>query len=234
MDISSFLDIEHKDLVYLSVRDRDVVTGDVIAAAFDMMGGEKLFLKNTDTESVEVELEPTKPYEESLGDFMDSLYHSEFETEQDPNQKDPPPKKKDDKGRFSSLSKEITFYKNIKSIRNFPAADDEEPAAAWWRDIGEPLGLVRLSLMAKKYLAMFASSAIAERLFSRGGRVCTKLRASLDPKTVRRILLCHDNMHLLRKGRSWADFKAWLIENLPYLNKLSSRKATKWRHSATK
>jgi hypothetical protein len=46
-----------------------------------------------------------------------------------------------------------------------------------------------LSLMARRYLAIPASSAPVERTFSIGNNVITKSRNRLDPKTVKRTVL---------------------------------------------
>lgn len=51
--------------------------------------------------------------------------------------------------------------------------------------------------LARRYLAIPASSAPCERLFSTGGRVLEKRRASLKPETTRCIVFLHDNLHLL-------------------------------------
>ena len=50
---------------------------------------------------------------------------------------------------------------------------------------------------ARRYLAIPATSAPCERLFSTGGRVLEKRRAALKPDSVRDIVLVHDNIHLL-------------------------------------
>ena len=46
-----------------------------------------------------------------------------------------------------------------------------------------------LSRLARRYLAMTATSASVERLFSVAGQVVTTKRARLDPSTVREMML---------------------------------------------
>lgn len=50
---------------------------------------------------------------------------------------------------------------------------------------------------ACRYLAITASSAPCERLFSTVGRVLEKRRASMKPETARSIVFLHENRHLL-------------------------------------
>ena len=50
---------------------------------------------------------------------------------------------------------------------------------------------LKLALMARDYLAIPASSAPSERLFSKGSNMDTKKRGSLNPETIQKaIALC--------------------------------------------
>jgi hypothetical protein len=51
--------------------------------------------------------------------------------------------------------------------------------------------------LARRYLAIPATSAPCERLFSTGGRVIEKRRASLKPETAKAIVFLHENLNLL-------------------------------------
>ncbi len=51
--------------------------------------------------------------------------------------------------------------------------------------------------LARRYLAIPATSAPCERLFSTGGRVLEKRRASLKPETAKAIVFLHENLGLL-------------------------------------
>jgi hAT family C-terminal dimerisation region len=53
--------------------------------------------------------------------------------------------------------------------------------------------------LARKYLAIPATSAPVERLFSTGGRVVEKRRAALKPSTAKEIVFIHDNISLLNE-----------------------------------
>ncbi len=65
----------------------------------------------------------------------------------------------------------------------------------WWKNHEKIYPL--LSQMAKSYLAIFASSADVERLFSTAGQIVSPLRTSLRPSKVEKILFCHRNIDRL-------------------------------------
>jgi hypothetical protein len=67
--------------------------------------------------------------------------------------------------------------------------------ADWWREHEKIYP--RYANAARRYLAIPATSAPCERLFSTGGRVLEKRRASLNPSSVRDIVIVHDNIYLL-------------------------------------
>jgi len=57
----------------------------------------------------------------------------------------------------------------------------------------------RLAALARKYLCVQPSSAAVERVFSVSGNIVTKRRASLAKDTIEDLVLCHDNIDLVRK-----------------------------------
>jgi hypothetical protein len=61
----------------------------------------------------------------------------------------------------------------------------------WWKGQSEDLPL--LAAVARKILAIPATSASSERLFSSGGNVMTNQRTCLDPQTVEKLVFYHDN-----------------------------------------
>ena len=65
----------------------------------------------------------------------------------------------------------------------------------WWK-IKEAT-YPRHAALARRFLAIPARSAPCERLFSTGGRVIEKRRASLKPSTAKGVVFLHENMHLL-------------------------------------
>ena len=66
----------------------------------------------------------------------------------------------------------------------------------WWKVHEESLPL--LSNLARKYLAIPASSTKSERVFSAGGNVVTAKRTSLEPGKVEALVVINKNKTLLR------------------------------------
>jgi len=54
-----------------------------------------------------------------------------------------------------------------------------------------------ISILAGKYLAIAATSAPCERLFSDGGNVVTEKRNKLHSETIRSLMFLHNNSDLL-------------------------------------
>lgn len=65
----------------------------------------------------------------------------------------------------------------------------------WWR--GNENVYPAYAKLAKKYLAIPASSAPCERLFSVAGSVLTKRRAALSPASTRSIVFVHEHINIL-------------------------------------
>ena len=61
----------------------------------------------------------------------------------------------------------------------------------WWKQ-KEPL-FPRVARLARKFLALPASSAPSERIFSKMNAVVDKRRASLDPDRVERLVFIKEN-----------------------------------------
>jgi hypothetical protein len=70
-----------------------------------------------------------------------------------------------------------------------PVKDDD--ILAWWKQKAH--AYPRLSSLARKYLAVPATSAASEIVFSMSRKVVTDLRTSLKPETVRQLLFIHYN-----------------------------------------
>ncbi len=62
----------------------------------------------------------------------------------------------------------------------------------WWKTHQKLFPV--LAQMAKTYLAIFASSADVERLFSVAGRVVSPLRTSLSSSKVEKLIFLHRNI----------------------------------------
>jgi len=66
---------------------------------------------------------------------------------------------------------------------------------AWWtsqKDI-----FLRLSLLSKTILAIPATSAPSERIFSTAGLTVNAKRSSLAPSTVDKVVFIHENAHFV-------------------------------------
>ena len=84
---------------------------------------------------------------------------------------------------------EKTPYRNLT-----PVGRKLDPLK-WWK-LNETTYKAH-SILARRYLAIPASSAPCERVFSTAGRVIEKRRASLKPDTAKAIVFLHENFHLL-------------------------------------
>jgi hypothetical protein len=65
----------------------------------------------------------------------------------------------------------------------------------WYKEIGHQFPMV--ARLARRLLAIPASSAPAERIFSVSGNVITKKRARLDPDTARHLVFLHGSWQLV-------------------------------------
>ena len=66
-----------------------------------------------------------------------------------------------------------------------------ENVLGWWRDAASRYP--KLSLVARKILAVPASSSTSESVFSVAGRTITDLRSNLAPETLNSLLFLHYN-----------------------------------------
>lgn len=73
-------------------------------------------------------------------------------------------------------------------------ADDQDPLQ-WWA--GQEATLPMLSNLARKYLAIPASSVPSERIFSRGGLIVTDFRVCLTGNNVEILVLTSMNVDYL-------------------------------------
>jgi adenylate kinase len=93
--------------------------------------------------------------------------------------------KKDQSNEETNLKKEMNRYES------YSYASKEENVLKWWKRHENILPL--LSNIAKKVLAIPASSAKSERVFSTGGNVVTKKRNRLAPKKVEELIIIAEN-----------------------------------------
>ena len=62
----------------------------------------------------------------------------------------------------------------------------------WWRSHSP--SYPNLSIIARKYLSIVATSVPSERLFSVAGNVVNAKRSSLEPENVEKLVFLHDNL----------------------------------------
>jgi hypothetical protein len=76
---------------------------------------------------------------------------------------------------------------DMPSIAHKDAAGSDVDVLLWWRDIGQ-VQFPRIAVMARQYLAIPASSATSERVFSFAGLTLSDLRKSLLDGTLESIM----------------------------------------------
>ena len=89
-------------------------------------------------------------------------------------------------GYFSSAEEEFEEYLRV------PQINGSEDALKWWKDNDSKFR--NLARMARQYLAVPASSASVERLFSSVGLVKSDLREKLLDKTTVDIMFAKHNL----------------------------------------
>jgi hypothetical protein len=104
---------------------------------------------------------------------------------------DPPPKKKDCMAEFNR------FKQNSVSIPLYKADGSFGDPLEWWKR--NQLKYPYLARLARLYLAVPATSAPSERIWSRASRILTLERANLKPKVAQRIMFIKENLGILHK-----------------------------------
>lgn len=123
-------------------------------------------------------------------------------TSQEQEVQEPPPKKQRTLGswlgRKSSandpvqtqprirLSQEIDLYMAL------PCIDCEENPLSWWKKHMKDFKM--LAPLARKYLAIQATSSPSERLFSKAGHIITLKRAQLNPEKANMLVFLAQNL----------------------------------------
>jgi hypothetical protein len=91
---------------------------------------------------------------------------------------------------------EFQRYKNVSiALHNIDGSFND--ALAWWKrnDSKYPL----LATLAREYLAIPATLAPSERIWSRASRILSLKRASLKPEVAQRIMFVKENLSILHK-----------------------------------
>ena len=95
----------------------------------------------------------------------------------------------DEEVNEESVENEVRTYLSESAIRR-----SEDPLN-WWK-LNQPR-FPRLSVLAKKYLCIPATSTASERAFSTAGIIVDKKRCSLSPEMVNIMVFLHKNSTLL-------------------------------------
>jgi len=85
-----------------------------------------------------------------------------------------------------SIDDEIELYLKI----GIPSSDDPAKLLPWWK--AKAVILRRLSKVARRVLAIPATSASSERTWSRAGLILTEKRTKLSPQKVSDLLVIHN------------------------------------------
>ena len=91
----------------------------------------------------------------------------------------------------TKIETEFDCYETCKD------ATKNESVLIWWRKNQYTFPI--LSKFARKYLSIPASSTKSERVFSTSGNVVTAKRCNLDPDLVEQLVVCHENIFLLKE-----------------------------------
>jgi hypothetical protein len=93
-------------------------------------------------------------------------------------------------GDMNDEAVDVTPEQEVSNFINEPLRG--KTPLVWWKENEEKFP--NLSKLAKKYLAIPATSVPSERIFSTAGLTLTKLRSTLDPETVNEIIFINKNM----------------------------------------
>lgn len=99
-------------------------------------------------------------------------------------------KKKDKSVSDSQILDEISSYLLL------PSAPSTEDPLGWWKKHLDKFP--KLARIARKYLAIPATSVSSERLFSDAGNLISSKRTSLDPALVSKMLFLKRNMNTMQ------------------------------------
>ena len=90
--------------------------------------------------------------------------------------------------------------KEVKKFESLPEASKDDDILKWWKFYSE--GFPILSSVARAILAIPASSAKSERVFSTSGNTVTTKRTNLDPDKVEDLVTIACNLELLQEFES--------------------------------
>jgi hypothetical protein len=123
---------------------------------------------------------------------------------------------------------EFQRYKNVSiALHNIDGSFNDP--LAWWKKNATKFPL--LATLAREYLAIPATSAPSERIWSRASRVLSLKRASLKAEVAQRIMFVNENLSILHKHyqtlamKEKGDDRQFMVEyEMNYLPPLESDK----------
>ena len=93
------------------------------------------------------------------------------------------------------VRKELDHYKHFNLSKDEKKELQKRPLKFWKKYC---LVFPWCAKLARRDLAVFASQACIERIFSNAGRHCTKARAAMHHKTLKRMVLLNMNKHMIK------------------------------------
>lgn len=82
--------------------------------------------------------------------------------------------------------------KEVEQYRGMPSISLQDDPLKWWKE--NSFRFPKLSVLAKHYLCIPASSVPSERVFSKAGELVNDRRASLKPNIVDKLIFLNKNM----------------------------------------
>ena len=102
----------------------------------------------------------------------------------------------------------------MKLYKTFECPARKADICVWWSMYEHKLP--QLARIARMILAIPASSAKSERVFSVGSRTVTALRGNLAPKKVEELIVIKENMVKIREFKENTSYKLPRVEEDPF------------------
>ena len=177
---ATFLDPRFKTKLFLDDSAKNDVKYEIKSEMESLSSADEDRNKKTDDDDEEEEEKKKKSSDEAKpakGINAHPKLWAEFDEEIEKERKGPAAK--------NAVDFEFEAYTSLERLRR------KEDPLAWWRD--HEKHLPKLARLAKKYLAIPATSVPSERVFSKAGQLVSARRANLNPKNVDMILFLNKN-----------------------------------------
>ena len=84
----------------------------------------------------------------------------------------------------------------FERYKDEPGIEPHRNLQVWWRQ--KKAEYPNVAILARKYLAIPATSVPCERVFSTAGNVMTEKRNRLDPHRASHLIFLHENRHFIK------------------------------------